>query len=233
MASPESSVHRPHGEERRADPGPGQRHHERGRDGEDDRPGVLHQQQPDPARGRHQQVPQGPQPGLAGDGVPRHHADGQRQEQRNGHQHRRDADEQAVLGDPVQERRARGPPARPRRPAPPRRSGSGWPPARTAWPRSAGGGTAPRVRTPAGRSPGPAMAPPGRSPRPGRAGSCTGSRSSLDNVEALPVSATKRSSRLACSVAKPRTRTPAATRAATTASGCDGAVGPRHRASGA
>ena len=217
---------RPHGEQRRADSGPHQRHRHRRRDGEGRRPGVFHEQQPDPARGRNQQVPQGSQPCLAGDGIPCHHPHGQRQEQRDGDQHGGHANEQAVLRNPVQERRS---PAGRNRGGQPHGHGDQDRNGRQGAQHGPGPAAAEehaRARTRADRGPCPRAGGAARtagSAGPSRGGTAGGV--SWDRIlywttsKPSPVSATKRSSRLTCSVAKPRTRTPAATRAATTASG--------------
>ena len=67
------------------------------------RPGILHQQQAEPAGRRDQQVAQRAEARFAGDGVARDDADGQRQEQRNADHERGEGDEQPVLGDLVEE----------------------------------------------------------------------------------------------------------------------------------
>ena len=81
-------------------------HRERGRRAEHDDADELDHQQPGAPGRAQQQVAQRPLTGLARDGVPGHDSDRQGQEQRDADDQGGDADEQPVVGDPVQERRA-------------------------------------------------------------------------------------------------------------------------------
>jgi hypothetical protein len=90
-----------HGTDRRTD----QHHQQRRGQAERDGTGELHQDEPHAARRCDEQVADRALAGLARDGVPGDHADGQRQEERDRNRQCGERDEQAVVGDVAEERR--------------------------------------------------------------------------------------------------------------------------------
>ena len=103
----------------------GQRHGQGRHDGEDDDREVLHAEQSGALDGHRQQVAQGADVRLAGHRVARDRGDGERQEESELESERGERDEEAVLGDGVEEVRAAPVVAATTRASPPPRSGPG------------------------------------------------------------------------------------------------------------